>query len=186
VLSGIPGYSRVLTGTGAIFKKNLHGCGQAITHRTSQVCPIQPALPVCTTRVRPNCARRASVSCVVRERQVARPVSSRRAARSTEPPIARNCGVRRHLHPRMSEQQRTPALQGAPSPTIRAPRQAVPTAQARMTRARGLHATSSSIRTENHMSSLPEGRIAHRFFLFRWHRAHTRHTLNFRTATSAD
>ena len=105
---------------------------------------------------------------------------------STEPPIVRNCGVRRHPHPCVSEQQRTPALQGAPSLPIRAPRLAVPTAQARMPRTRGLHATSSSIRTENHMSSLPERRIAHIAFLFRWHRAHTRHTLNFGTATSAD
>jgi hypothetical protein len=37
-----------------------------------------------------------------------------------------------------------------------------------MTRTRGLHATSSSIRTENYMSSLPERRIAHGCFLFRW------------------
>jgi hypothetical protein len=56
-------------------------------------------------------------------------------------------------------------LQGAPGLPIRAPRLAVPTAQARMTRARGLHATSSSIRTESHMSSLPERRIVHIFFL---------------------
>ena len=167
-------------------EKSPDGGGQARTHRTSQVRPVQLAPPVCTTHARTNCARRASVSCVVRERQVARPVSSRRAARSTEPPIARICGVRRHIHPCASEHQRTPALQGAPSLPIRAPRLAVPTAQARMTRTRGLHATSSSIRSENHMSSLPERRIARRFFLFRWHRAHTCHTLNFRTATSAD
>ena len=126
--------------------------------------------------------------CIMRGSRTAggRPVSSRRAARSTEPPIARNCGVRRHLHPCVSEQQRPPALQGAPGLPIRAPRLAVPTAQARMTRARGLHATRSSIRKEHHMSSLPERRIAHRFFLFRWHRAHTCHTLNVRTATSTD
>ena len=68
------------------------------------------------------------------------------------------------------------ALQGAPSLPIRAPRLAVPTrtAQARMTRARGLHATRSSIRSDNDTSSLPGRRIACRFCLFRWHRAHTR------------
>jgi len=109
---------------------------------------------------------------------VARPVSSRRAARSTEPPIAWNSGVLGHLHPCVSEHQRTPALQGAPSLPIRAPRLAVPTAQARMTRARGLHATRSSIRPNNDTNSLPEGRIERRFFLFRWHRAHTCHMLN--------
>jgi hypothetical protein len=85
------------------------GGGQARAHRTSQVRPIQPALPVYTTRARPKRARRASVSCVVHwhARQVARPVSSRRAARATEPPIARKCGVRRHPHPCVSEHQRT-------------------------------------------------------------------------------
>ena len=54
----------------------------------------------------------------------------------------------------------------------------MPTAQARMTRARGLHATRSSIRSDNDTSSLPVGRIERRFFLFRWHRAHTCHMLN--------
>ena len=62
----------------------------------------------------------------------------------------------------------------------------MPTAQARLTRTRGLHATRSSIRSDNDMSSLSERRIARRFFLYRWHRAHTCHPLNFRTATSAD
>ena len=36
----------------------------------------------------------AFASCAVRERQVARPVSRRRATRPTGPPIARNCGAR--------------------------------------------------------------------------------------------
>ena len=36
-------------------------------------------------------------SCAVRERQAARPVSRRRAARPTGPPMARNYGSRRHL-----------------------------------------------------------------------------------------
>ena len=36
----------------------------------------------------------ALASCAVRERQVARPVSRRRATRPTGPPIARNCGSR--------------------------------------------------------------------------------------------
>ena len=156
-------------------KKSPDGGGQARTHRTSQFRPVQPAPPVRTTHARTNCARRASVSCVVRERQVARPVSSRRAARSTEPPIARICGVRRHLHPRWSEQQRPPALQGAPGLPIRAPRLAVPTAQARMTRARGLHATRSRRWSDNDTGSLLERRVACRFGLFRWHRAHTCH-----------
>ncbi len=53
----------------------------------------------------------------------------------------------------------------------------MPTAQARMTRARGLHATSSSIRSDNGTSSLSEQRIECRFVLFRWHRAHTCHAL---------
>jgi hypothetical protein len=62
----------------------------------------------------------------------------------------------------------------------------MPTAQARMTRARGLHATRGSILSDYDMSSLPERRIACRFFLFRWHCAHTCHALNFRTATFTD
>ena len=62
----------------------------------------------------------------------------------------------------------------------------MPTAQARMTRARGLHAIRSSIRSGNDTSSLPERRVACRFFLFRWHRAHTCHPLKVRTATSPD
>ena len=53
----------------------------------------------------------------------------------------------------------------------------MPTAQARMTRARGLHATRSNTRSDNGTSSLPEQRIACRFVLFRWHRAHTCHPL---------
>jgi hypothetical protein len=53
----------------------------------------------------------------------------------------------------------------------------MPTAQARMTRARGLHATRSNIRSDNGTSSPPERRIACRFVLFRWHRAHTCHAL---------
>ena len=62
----------------------------------------------------------------------------------------------------------------------------MPTAQARLTRARGLHATRSRRWSDNDTSSLPEQKIACRFFLFRWHRAHTCHALNFRTATSTD
>ena len=84
--------------------------------------------------------------------------------------MARNCGVRRHLHPCVSEQQRTRLLQGAPSLPVRAPRLAMPTEQAHMTRARCLHATRSNTRSDNDTSSLPERRIACRFFLFRWHR----------------
>jgi hypothetical protein len=53
----------------------------------------------------------------------------------------------------------------------------MPTAQARMTRARGLHATRSNIRSDNGTSSPPERRIACRFVSFRWHRAHTCHAL---------
>ena len=49
----------------------------------------------------------------------------------------------------------------------------MPTAQARMTRARGLHATRSSIRSDNNISSLPERRVARRLCLFRWHREQT-------------
>ena len=117
-------------------------------------------------------------SCAVRERQVARPVSRRRAARPTGPPIARECGARRHLPSCGSEHQRPPALQDAPSLPIRAPCLAMPTAQARMTRARGLHATRSRFRSDDDASSLPERRIERRFFLFRWHRAYTSHTGN--------
>ena len=53
----------------------------------------------------------------------------------------------------------------------------MPTAQARLTRTRGLHATRSNIRSDNDTSSLPERIISRRFFLFRWHRAHTCHAL---------
>ena len=53
----------------------------------------------------------------------------------------------------------------------------MPTAQARTTRARGLHATRSRIRSDNGTSSLPERRIECRFVLFRWHRANTCHAL---------
>ncbi len=56
----------------------------------------------------------------------------------------------------------------------------MPTAQARLARTRGLHATRSSIRSDNDMSSLSERRIARRFFLYRWHRAHTCHPPKFR------
>ena len=49
----------------------------------------------------------------------------------------------------------------------------MPTAQARLTRTRGLHATRSSIRSDNDMSSLPERRVACIFFFSRWHRART-------------
>jgi hypothetical protein len=41
-----------------------------------------------------------------------------------------------------------------------------------------------SIRSDSDASSLPERRIACRFFLFRWRRAHTCHPLKARTATS--
>jgi hypothetical protein len=57
----------------------------------------------------------------------------------------------------------------------------MPTAQARLTRARGLHATRRSIRSDNDRSSLPERRVSRRFFFFRWHRALTCHTLDVRT-----
>ena len=53
----------------------------------------------------------------------------------------------------------------------------MPTAQARTTQARRLHASRSSIRSANDTSSLSERRIARRFFLVRWHRAHTCHAL---------
>ncbi len=56
----------------------------------------------------------------------------------------------------------------------------MPTAQARLTRTRGLHATRSSIRSDNDMSSLSERRVARRFFVSRWHRAHTCHPPKFR------
>ena len=49
----------------------------------------------------------------------------------------------------------------------------MPTAQARLTRTRGLHATRSSIRSDNDMNSLPERRVACIFFFSRWHRART-------------
>ena len=55
---------------------------------------------------------------------------------------------------------------------------ATPTAQARMTRARGLHATRSRVRSDIDTSSLPERRIERRFLLFRWHRARTCDTGN--------
>ena len=42
----------------------------------------------------------------------------------------------------------------------------MPTAQARLTRTRGLHATRSSIRSANGTSSLPERSVARRFFTF--------------------
>ena len=77
--------------------KFMDGVGQAITRRTSHVRPVEPARPVRTNHARPNRAWRAVASCVARERKVARPVSRRRAARPTEPPISRNCGSIRHV-----------------------------------------------------------------------------------------
>jgi hypothetical protein len=56
-----------------------------------------------------------------------------------------------------------------------------------LTRARALHAARSSIRSDSDTSSLEERGIARAdFFLFRWHRAHTCHTLNVMTSTSTD
>ncbi len=80
------------------------GGGQARTHRTSQVRPVQPAPPVCTTPARTNCARRASVSCVVHARQVARPVSCDSEDEPALPlgcrrPRPRNPGCRRATRP---------------------------------------------------------------------------------------
>jgi hypothetical protein len=74
-------------------------------HPTGPACLHDPgASKSCSARV-----------CILRGSRTAggRPVSSRRAARSTVPTadspswIARNCGVRRHMHPCVSEQQRT-------------------------------------------------------------------------------
>jgi hypothetical protein len=132
--------------------------------RATRACRYLACLPAhCWQKVR--CAHskisRARLnfeSCAVRERQVARPVSRHRAARPTGPPIARNCGARRHPPSCVSEYQRRgpPALQDAASLRlpIRAPGLAMPTAQARMTRERGLHAIRSRIRSDNDTSSL--------------------------------
>jgi hypothetical protein len=65
----------------------------------------------------------------------------------------------------------------------------MPTAQARMTRARGLHATRSRIRSDSDTSSLPERRIACRFFLFKVPMAscaYVPHPEHQDTATSTD
>ncbi len=53
----------------------------------------------------------------------------------------------------------------------------MPTAQARMTRARGLRATRSRRWAHTDTDSLPEQKVTCIFFLFRWHRAHTCHAL---------
>jgi hypothetical protein len=55
-------------------------------HPTGPACSHDP----CASK---SCSG-ALASCAVRERQVARPVSRRRAARPTGLPIARNCGAR--------------------------------------------------------------------------------------------
>ena len=83
--------------------------GQAISFRASHVCPIQPVRPARTTHARSNLAFGA---CILRghERQVARPVARRWAARPTGPPMARSCGARRHLPSCGSEHQRPPWL----------------------------------------------------------------------------
>jgi hypothetical protein len=141
-------------------------------HPASSACSHDPcAFEPISTALEP---------CALRERQMARPDTRRRAARPTGPPIAQNCGARRHPPSCVSEYQRPPALQDAPRLPIRAPGLAMPTAQARMTRAlaRCLHATRSRFRSDNDASSLPERRIACGFFLFRWHRAYTSDTGN--------
>ena len=62
-------------------------------HPTGPACSYDP----CASK---SCSG-ALASCAVRERQVARPVSRRRAARPTGSPMARRCGARRRLHPYM-------------------------------------------------------------------------------------
>jgi hypothetical protein len=79
-------------------------------HPTGPACSHDP----CASK---SCSG-ALASCAVRERQGARPVSRRRAARPTGPPIARSCGLRRHLSSCFSKYRCPPALQGAPSPPI--------------------------------------------------------------------
>jgi hypothetical protein len=58
-------------------------------HPTGPACSYDP----CASKL----VSVAFASCAVHERQAARPVSRRRAARPTGLPIARNCGARRHL-----------------------------------------------------------------------------------------
>ena len=96
------------------------------SHVTLSPHPTGPASAVLVRpmRVKISLGRVQQASCTVqvRERQVARPDSRRRAARPTGPPIAPAgnliyllpiCGARRHLHPCGSEHQCPPALQGA-------------------------------------------------------------------------
>ena len=77
--------------------------GFVLTHRTSHGRPIRPARPAYTTHAHSKKYLGAFASCAVRERQVARPVSRRRAAQPTGPPIARNCGEQPHRHSSVSE-----------------------------------------------------------------------------------
>ena len=76
-------------------------------HPTGPACSHDPCASKSCSGALPPCA--------VRERQGARPVSRRRAARPTGPPIARSCGARRHLPSCCSKYRCPPALQGAPS-----------------------------------------------------------------------
>jgi hypothetical protein len=89
--------------------------GQAITRRTSHGRPIQPALPAYMTHLPSNISRARLHPARLANGRFAYPVSRRRAARPTGPPIAPSCGVRRHLTSCGSEHQCPPALQGAPS-----------------------------------------------------------------------
>ena len=89
--------------------------GTSLTHCTSLARPIQPTRPLYMTHSRAQNYLGAFVSYAVRERQVARPVSRRRAARPTGQPIARICGALRHITSCVSEHRRPTALQGAPS-----------------------------------------------------------------------
>ncbi len=111
-------------------------------------------------------------------------IRSRRSAalRSAKPPTGRRApssrgriSVAGRISAVTGASQRLAGFAGCSSPSYLSSPLAMPTAQARMTRARGLHAIRSSIRSDNGTSSLPERRIACRFFLFRWHRAHTCH-----------
>jgi len=89
--------------------------GLSLAHCTSHARPIQPAWPAHATHAR-SCILVSFwlqlAACAVRERQVVRPVSRRRAARPTGPPIARNCGARRHLPSCASGHQRPPGFAG--------------------------------------------------------------------------
>jgi hypothetical protein len=76
-----------------------------------------PTAPACSYDPCASKAISARLPCAVRERQGARPVARRRAARPTGTPITRSCGARRHMPSCGSKYQCPSALQESPKPS---------------------------------------------------------------------